>query len=50
MHWMQLRRGGPQRFAINRQMGLIGLALWRLQTARFRSTALFGFPTYKKGV
>jgi hypothetical protein len=48
MHRMRLRSGGSEGFAINSQMGVISLALWRVQSARFRSTALLGFPAHKK--
>ena len=48
MHRMRLRRGGTQRFAINSQMRVISLPLWRVQSAWFRSTALLGFEAAQK--
>ncbi len=49
MHRMRLGSGGPKRFAINSQMGVISLALRRVQTARFPSTPRLRFPAHKKG-
>jgi hypothetical protein len=45
---MGLRSGGPKGFAIDSQMSVINLALWGVQSARFRSTPLLGFPAHKK--
>jgi hypothetical protein len=48
MHRMRLRARGTKGFAINGQMSVISLSLRRVQTARFRSTPLLGFPAHKK--
>jgi hypothetical protein len=40
--------GGPQGFALDRQMRVISLSWRRLEPTRFLSAALLCFPTYKK--
>jgi hypothetical protein len=49
MYRMRLRSRPAQGLAIDSQVSMIGLSLWRLQAARFLSTPLLCFSAHKKG-
>ncbi len=49
MRRMSLRARRAHRFAVNCQVGMLAIALVRLKTRGFASTALFGFEADEEG-